>query len=62
MSLEPGKTIREEWPSLTEEEKKIICEELRQIIQALRQVTQEAPDCWIGKLDALLVQFGPLLS
>ncbi len=53
MSLIPGKTLREEWPSLTEEEKKAICDELRQIVQRLRRITQEAPNRWIGKSDAL---------
>ncbi len=48
MSLEPGKTIGEAWPSLTGEERETICNELWQIVQALRRISQESPDRWIG--------------
>jgi len=62
MSLEPGKTISEVWPSLTGQEKEVICGELRQIVLALRRITQEEPDHWIGKPEALQAQLLRLLS
>jgi aminoglycoside phosphotransferase (APT) family kinase protein len=52
MSLIRGRTLREEWPSLTPEEKKSVCDELRQIVLALRRITQGSPDRFIGKSDA----------
>lgn len=44
MSLIHGKTLRQAWPDLTEDDKKSIQRRLSQIVTALRQITQENPN------------------
>lgn len=55
MSLIHGKTLREAWPSLTEDDKEFIRSELRQIIASLRLITQECPN-QIGTSLPFLIQ------
>ena len=47
MSLIPGKTLRQTWPSLSETEK-AICEHLSQIVASLRRITQVSANRFIG--------------
>ncbi|KAL5586745.1 hypothetical protein FOBRF1_016615 [Fusarium oxysporum] len=43
MSLVPGKTLREAWPSLTQDDKTLLQKQLKEIIDSLRRLNQ-APE------------------
>jgi Phosphotransferase enzyme family len=48
MSLVPGKTLREGWSTLTEEDKRSICGDLGRVVVALRRLTQGSCNHFIG--------------
>lgn len=50
MSLVPGETLREGWPSLTEDEKKTIRDDLKRVIGSLRRLRQDPAEQFIGML------------
>jgi hypothetical protein len=54
MSLIPGKTLSEVWPTCTEKDKQRICDELGQIIISLRRLIKDTSDPWIGIILILL--------
>ncbi|WVO17677.1 hypothetical protein L204_105374 [Cryptococcus depauperatus] len=51
MSLVPGKTLRQAWPTLTDEDKKAICGDLRRIVSELRRLSQGSSDRFIGSVN-----------
>lgn len=53
MSLIPGQTLREAWPTLTDTDKILIREDLSQIVKELRRLGQGSSGCFIGWYIAL---------
>ncbi|KAI4591919.1 hypothetical protein KJ359_012105 [Pestalotiopsis sp. 9143b] len=52
MELISGETLKEAWPSMTEEEQDIVCRELRECVAAWRRLRQEKEPYYIGKQGA----------
>lgn len=49
MQLVRGQTLEEAWPSLSEQQIKLICEQLRRCVTAWRRLRQESEPYFIGK-------------
>lgn len=50
MSLIPGKTLNESWPSLAEQEKAHLANRLAEVTSALGMLTQSSEEAFIGNL------------
>ena len=50
MSLMPGKTLGEAWPTLTSSEKTSICDQLSRVVTSLRRIRPDPDQAFIGML------------
>lgn len=54
MELVQGQTLEERWPSLDDEERKLICREMKECVKAWRGLRQETEPYYIGKRSEVL--------
>jgi hypothetical protein len=55
MELICGDTLEVAWPSMTEEERRVVCNKLRDIVAAWRRLRQEKVPYYIGKVEFISI-------